>query len=234
MNKDIAFLQQWLNNHSNSNLAVDGIAGTLTRSAFILCFVNKNAKAVTEDELLQLARELGDTDTKRIKAVSKVESGGSGWFDSGLPKILYERHLFYRLTRGKYSVTGYSNPVAGGYTLDANKDGVNDSWEKLALAVCKDQIAALSSISIGKFQVLGKYYKECGFSHPLDMLWSATHSEFNHYKMLRDYILNVANCRQAFLKLSTNPNDCRAFAKAYNGPAYEKFDYHNKLARAMR
>ena len=234
MNKDIAFLQQWINDHSNANLAVDGVAGTLTRSAFILCFVNRSVPAVTENELLKIAMDLGDTDTRRIKAVSKVESGGSGWFDSGLPKILYERHLFYRYTQGAFGTTEYSNKQPGGYSLDANKNGINDSWEKLAMAVCKDPMAALQSISIGKFQVLGKYYRECGYSHPIDMLWEASRSEIAHYAMLRDYILKVANCRSAFLKLSTNPDDCRALAKAYNGPGYEKFDYHNKLARAMR
>jgi hypothetical protein len=34
--------------------------------------------------------------------------------------------------------------------------------------------------------------------------------------------------------LSANPDDCRAFARAYNGPGYEANGaYHVKLARAM-
>jgi hypothetical protein len=33
--------------------------------------------------------------------------------------------------------------------------------------------------------------------------------------------------------ISTDPDDCRPFAKGYNGPKYEDFDYHEKLAKAM-
>lgn len=234
MNSEIAFIQQFLNDHAGTNLTVDGVFGTLSRASFIMAFVNKNAEGITGDQLMNIAKDLGDTSVRRIVAVSKVESGGSGFFDSGLVKILFERHLFHKATRGKWSVTPYSNPEAGGYTLDADRNGINDSWEKLAMAIAKDPMSALTSISIGKFQILGKYYSECGYSHPIEMLWEATQSEYAHYKMLRDYILNVAKCKSAFLKLSTNPDDCRALAKAYNGPAYEKFDYHNKLARAMR
>lgn len=92
-------LQSWLNAHGAiPKLKEDGIGGTLTKCAIIQVFVNKNAKAITEEEIINISKELGETTSKRIKAVSKVESGGSGWFNSGLPKILYERHYFYKLT----------------------------------------------------------------------------------------------------------------------------------------
>ena len=63
---------------------------------------------------------------------------------------------------------------------------------------------------------------------------AARNSQRAHYMMLRDYILKVANLKPAFLKLSTNPADCEAFARGYNGGGYKKYDYHNKLAKAMR
>lgn len=234
---NIKELQQWLNDHgANPKLTVDGLAGTLTRAAIIQVFVNKNAKAITEDELLSIAKELGDTNTKRIKAVAKVESGGAGWFDSGLPKILYERHYFYKLTTDAIrKITGwFINKDAGDYTTDANKNGINDSWEKLALAACKDPDAAFKSISIGKFQVMGNYYKELGFSHPIEMLWAARNSEYEQYKMLSGYILKVANMKKDFLALSTNPQTNVPFARKYNGVNYKKYNYDVKLAQAMK
>ena len=118
--------------------------------------------------------------------------------------------------------------------MDANKNSINDSWEKLSLAACKDPLAAFQSVSIGKFQVMGQWYRQCGFDHPIEMLWAASIDEYAHYKMLRDYILKVANLQAAFLKISSNPENCRDFARGYNGPAYAKYDYHSKIAKEMR
>lgn len=230
-------LQRWLNAHgATPKLVEDGIGGTLTRAAIIQVFVNKSASAITEGELLTIAKLLGDTDTKRIKAVSFVESAGSGWFNSGLPKILYERHYFYKLTSAAIrNLTGwFIGRTSGGYTTDVNNNGINDSWEKLAEAACKDPDAAFQSISIGKFQVMGAYYKELGYNHPIDMLWDARNSEYAHYRMLVGYITKVARMTSAYKKLSTNPEHCREFALRYNGKAYEKNNYHIKLANAMK
>lgn len=235
-------LQLWINAKIKSEglaitpLVADGIPGPLTRSTFILLFVNKNARAIDETERLLIAKSLGDVNTKRIRAVAQVESAGSGWFDSGLPKILYERHYLYRqLKKTIYWLNlGFlSNSSSGGYTIDADKNGINDNWDKLAAAVCIDPDAAFQSVSIGSFQVMGKWYRECGYKHPIDMLWAARNSEYEHYKMLAGFI-KANNLTKAFLAISTNANDNVRFVEAYNGPAWRKNDYANKLAKAMR
>lgn len=232
-NPDVAWIQAWLNANCGTDLEIDGVWGSSSRRTFISAMACRTAPAITEQELQTIAEQLGDSDTKRIKAVADVESNGSGWFNSGLPKILWERHKFWAMLPADKTVSWYSNPVAGDYTMDANKNGINDSWEKLSLAIGKDPLAALKSISIGKFQVLGEYYRECGYNHPIEMLCAASRDEYAHYAMLRDYILNVAKLKEAFLALSTNPNDNRAFARGYNGKGYRKYEYHNKLAKAM-
>ena len=234
-------LQLWINAKIKSEgLAItplnpDGLPGPLTRSTFILLFVNKNARAIDETERLLIAKSLGDVNTKRIRAVAQVESAGSGWFDSGLPKILYERHYFHKFVKKTISwVTGFiSNPSSGGYTVDANKNGINDNWDKLAAAVCIDPYGALQSVSIGSFQVMGRWYKDCGYKHPIDMLWAARNSEYEHWKMLAGFI-KANNLTKAFLAISTNASDNVRFVEAYNGPAWRKNDYANKLAKAMR
>lgn len=232
-NRNVAWVQKWLNAHAGTNLVVDGIFGVMSRSTFLLAFANKNAPAITETELLQIARGLGDNNTRRIRAVATVESNGGGWFNNGLPKILYEQHLFWRETTEPKEIKWYSNPNAGNYTLDSNNNDINDSWEKLSFAIGRDPLAAFKSISIGKFQVLGRWYRQCGYNHPIEMLWAARNSELAHYQMLRDYILNVANLQSAFLALNSNAESNRAFAKGYNGVAYADNQYHHKLANAL-
>lgn len=233
-------LQQWLNDKgANPKLVCDGIGGPKTRNALIQVFTNKNAAAVTADHISKLAKKLGDTTDKRINAVAKVESSGSAYANDGLVKILYERHYFYKFVKRVIYFPNsndqfLSNPQYGGYTIDFNKNNINDSWEKLAYAACIDPDGAFQSISIGKFQVMGSHYKHLGYSHPIDMLWDASRNENSHYDMLVGYILNVANLKAAFLKLSTNAETCRAFAKGYNGSKYQQYDYHNKLAKAMK
>lgn len=235
---DIENLQEWLNNHgAYPKLKVNGVAGSKTKQAIIQVFTNINAIPITQEQLLFIAKDLGDVDTKRIKAVAKVESGGSGWDSNGLVKILYERHLFYKYTKKviKWLSFGYlSYSSAGGYTTDINGNKINDSWDKLVEAICINPDAAIQSVSIGKFQVLGKWYKQCGYSSPIEMLYAATKDEYSHYKMLRDYILNVANLKKAFLKISKTPASCAEFAYGYNGSNYKKYKYDEKIAQAYR
>ena len=98
-NPDVAWIQAWLNANCGTKLEVDGVWGTSSRAEFIHAMTNRNASPILPRELLSIAKDLGDTNTKRIKAVAVVESGGSGgWFNSGLPKILYERHKFWEWT----------------------------------------------------------------------------------------------------------------------------------------
>lgn len=235
-------LQRWLNDKINQEglnikpLVEDGKAGPLTRSTFILVFVNKNARAITDAERLAVAKSLGESTSKRITAVAQVESSGSGWFDSGLVKILYERHYFYKAVKktiGWLSFGLLAAPSSGGYTIDADKNDINDNWDKLAAAVCINPDAALESVSIGSFQVMGKWYKDCGYNHPIDMLWDARNGEYAHYKMLAGFI-KANNLLPQFRAVSTNSKDNIPFVRAYNGPAWEKNDYANKLAKAMR
>ena len=78
---NVAWMQKWLNS-KGADLVVDGQGGSLTRAAIIQVFVNKNAQAITQEQLQSIARDLGDSSTNRINAVAKVESAGGGWFDS--------------------------------------------------------------------------------------------------------------------------------------------------------
>lgn len=227
--------QQFLKKKNFYFGAIDGIIGKNTKAAILECFKNKNAVAIQENDKLQIAHLLGDTNIIRINAVAKVESTGSGWFKNGQPKILYERHKFWKhnddISAPKSTYFNY--PSWGNYTTDANKNGINDSYDKLLKACEYDPHAAFMSVSMGSFQVLGEYYKEMGYATPWDMLYAMTHDEKAHYLSLANYI-KMCNGQKKFLALSAKPDDCRPFAAMYNGSQYAKHDYHGKLAAAMR
>lgn len=226
---NISEFQSWLNRHGAS-IKVDGQAGPATRAAIMQVFTNKNAKAITPAAIEDIAARLG-VSGRKVRAVSKVESGGGGWNDQGQPKILWERHYFFK--RILIAIPWISNPKGGDYTLDSNKNGVNDSWEKLCLAACRKPIAAFESASWGKFQIMGAHAKALGYENALEFAYSMVNDERAHYEALAAFV-RVNGLIPAMNKLSTNPEDCRAFAKRYNGAAYEKFGYHRKLAEAMK
>lgn len=230
MNPKLAALQTWLNAKGwKPQLVVDGLPGPATREAFMGIFANRAAPAVTEPELAAFAARLGGT-LKQIRAVAAVESGGSGFLHTGHPKILWERHHFWK--RLQLAAPLISNPKPGGYTLDANRNGVNDSWEKLTEAAMHAPAWAIESCSWGKFQVMGFWWKPLGYASAIDFAWSMRESEAGHFEALVRYIQHN-KLAGAFQALSADPETSRAFARGYNGRRYEDFDYHTKLARAM-
>lgn len=219
----VADLQRWLNERGAS-LDVDGKGGPKTRAAILDVFANKDAPAVTDAELAEFAERCGAS-LKQLQAVAKVESAGGGFTTAGRPKILYERHYFWRLTNGVHGHKSWSNPKGGGYS--------EDSWNKLTLAACVDPDAAFASCSWGKFQIMGAHWQALGYPSPVSMAYTMRQSEADHYEALVRFI--AANrLTDEMRAISRDPETCRAFAKAYNGPAYERFSYHTKLAEAMR
>lgn len=234
---NLADLQAWLNARGAS-IVVDGKPGPATRRAILDTFINTSAPAVTRQQMAAIATRLGGT-ARQLAAVAKVESAGGGWDDKGRLKCLYERHYFWRRLRIK--IPFLSNPVPGGYTIDADRDGINDSWEKVADAAMRNPIAAFESASWGKFQIMGAHAsadparkgKVVFDGNAIDFVWWLTRAEAYHYQALARFI-EVNGLVPAFRALSDDPEACRAFARGYNGTRYADGNYHGKLAAAMR
>lgn len=205
-------------------VVADGKFGPVSKAALIAKFSNPNAPAVTPADMTILASRLGCT-VQQIKAVAQVESGGSGFDNSGRPKILYERHLFHRLTGGKWSPSPFSLASGGGYN--------EPSWDKLASACARDPDAAFSAASWGKFQVLGTHWSKLGYASPYELAHSTVDSEYAHYELLVRYI-ETFGLVDDIRRISSDPADCIGFAQGYNGPAFRRFDYHTKIARGMK
>lgn len=224
--------QAWINSRTlgPSRLIVDGVGGPATRAATLAVFSNVHAPAATDAQKTEIAKRLGGT-LRQFNAVIKVEAAGKGFLDSGQPKILYERHYAWKRLRIK--IPFLSDPVAGGYTLDADGDGINDSWEKLADMANRNPDIAFESCSWGAGQIMGAHWKRLGYSSVFEMAWSMRESEIGHFEAMARYI-EAFGLKPAFQALTTTAAMCVPFAKGYNGPGYLRNSYHVKLAGAMR
>ena len=230
-NPKVAALQSWLNlKGMKPQLTVDGLGGPATRAAIITLFANRFAPAIPPDELVTIADRLGCT-VRQLLAVAQVESSGGGFDLQGRPKILWERHYFWK--RVQLRIPLVSDPAPGGYTLDANDNGVNDSWEKLAMAACRNPAAAFESASWGKFQIMGAWWDKLGYSSAAEFAWSMRESEAAHYESLVRYVERFG-LTAAIRAIDGNPANCAAFARGYNGPQFAKFNYDGKIAAAWR
>ena len=228
MSERILNLQSWLNAHG-ARLLLDGAWGPATRAAVIDTFRNRAAPAATGDDIRAIALDLGCTE-RQIKAIAKVESNGGGWDDAGLLKCLWERHWLWR--RVKLAVPFLSDPTAGGYTIDADLDGINDSWEKLADAAGRFGFAvAAECASFGKFQIMGAHWKALGYRSVADFIWQLSRSEAAHYEAFGRFI-RANGLIGALRQVSGNPADCLAFARGYNGKGQRGYDA--RIAAAFR
>lgn len=219
-------LQSWLNERG-ANIVVDGKAGPATRAAIIETFRNRNAQAASDEEKASIARALGGS-LKQLQAVDKVESGGAGWDNSGLLKCLFERHYVWR--RLRVIIPVLSNPTPGGYTIDADRDGINDSWEKVADMAMRNPLVAFESASWGKFQIMGAHAKSLGYDNAVEFAWQLSRDEAAHYRALAAFI-RVNKLQPAFLALSTDWRANTPFARGYNGKGQQGYD--KRLAAAM-
>ncbi|MEE3101941.1 MAG: N-acetylmuramidase family protein, partial [Pseudomonadota bacterium] len=107
------------------------------------------------------AAEALDCDVAAIRAVAEVESRGAAFLASGRPPILFERHVFHRLTAGRWSSTypAISNPAAGGYGAAGDAQ-----YARLRAAMDLDRAAALEAASWGRWQVMGFNARLCGWA----------------------------------------------------------------------
>ena len=105
------------------------------------------------------ARAIANVDAATLWAVLAIESSGFGFLPSRRPVILFERHIFHRLTAGKFDGedSDISNPGSGGYRGGAAE------YARLDRASALDLDAALQSTSWGLGQLLGCHYEQIGY-----------------------------------------------------------------------
>lgn len=182
-------------------------------------------KTLTEDDYNVAAWKLGCSPAA-IKAVASVESSGSGFLASGEPKILFEPHIFSRLTNGKYdkSHPRTSYKKWGTYPYGA----VNSQHGKLAEAIKLDREAALQSCSWGEFQIMGFNYNVCKYKNVQELVNAAYKGADGHLDMFVRYVIGRS------LDDELQRLDWAGFAYGYNGPGYAQNRYDTKMAEAYK
>jgi len=153
-------------------------------------------------------------------SVLSVETSGCGYLPDRRPKILFERHIFSRLTGGQYDADDpdISNPTAGGYGA-----GGANQYLRLQAAVQLDGEAALKSASWGLGQIMGENYSGAGFSDVDSMVTAMVVSEDAQLNGMANFIKNNG------MNQSLENHDWAGFARLYNGPNYAANNYDGLL-----
>jgi hypothetical protein len=166
-----------------------------------------------------------------LRAVAEVEAPDGGFLLDGRIRVLFEAHVFYRQTGGKFAAT-HPTLCCEQWTRafyargkDADQRGFRE-LDRLEAAILLDRKAALSSASYGKFQIMGFNHRSCAypdvesFYHAMRRDEQAQLDAFCH--LLRAHGMVVA----------LRELDWQKFARLYNGPGFSKNSYDSKLATA--
>ena len=212
---------------ARGRLVADGIYGPKTEAYLS---GSETGHLLKQSDLVAASQKLG-VDIASVMAVNEVESLGSGFIRPGQPRILFERHVFYRQLRSRKIDTaplqkrypGIVNPSRGGYA------GGRSEYTRLAVAVDIHRDSAYESASWGAFQIMGFHWKLLGFDSPQDFVDYASSDEAAQLDMFVRFIMADSNLHKALQgkKWST-------FARLYNGPAYAENLYDVKMARAYK
>lgn len=185
---------------------------------------------LTNEQIKELASKHG-IEYACLKAVIEIEAGGNG-FINGLPKILYEPHIMYRLLTNKKYITIRNNLMKDHPNLCYSRWGmykygtVSNQHNKLKIASQYDRDTALESCSWGLGQVMGFHWKSLGYDSLQEFINDMYHSEAKQIEAMLRFI------KTNKLMIHLKSKDWARFARGYNGAGYAKNNYHNKLAHA--
>ena len=184
---------------------------------------------VLKNEIVQIADE-HNLDRASLFAVIEVESGGRLTASVGgrnEPLIRFEGHYFYRLLpnskRNKALARGLASSKAGQVK---NPYRQVSRWKLLKRAERIDRDAALQSCSWGCGQVIGSHWRWLGYSSVDGLVSEARSGAGGQLRLMMRYI------KKAGLIRKLQSHDWAGFARAYNGPAYRRYNYHIKLRDA--
>ncbi len=186
---------------------------------------------ISKIEFQNCAKAL-DVDLATIMAVAEVESAGNGFLESGVPKILFEPHVFWKQLKAKgLNPLDYAKgnedilyPVYGSkpYGDVASQHG------RLTRACKINREAALRSASWGAFQIMGYNFYLCGFMTLQAFINAMYAGQDEHLRAFTGYILKTG------LDDELRNKAWAQFAVQYNGPLYMRNKYDVRLKAAYK
>lgn len=139
-----------------------------------------------EDHDFETAAHLLDCDVAGVSAVAEVESAGEGFLQDGRTKILFEGHIFFKYTKGKYK-DSHPDICYTPWTKKYYLGGVKE-YSRLEKAESLDKTAARMSASYGKFQIMGFNFPLCGYASVDDFYNAMQIDEGMHLSAFIEYI----------------------------------------------
>jgi hypothetical protein len=198
------------------NLSLALARGVIMQEVAMMEFQG-NAEAISSAGLATMAGNLG-VHVAEIWAVLAVETSGCGYLADRRPQILFERHVFHRLTKGKYDDGDISDPNPGGYGPRGAAQ-----YNRLARAMMKDRNAALQSASWGIGQIMGMNHTLAAFRNVEDMVVAMSTSEDQQLAAMAAFLVGTG------LRATLQAHDWASFARGYNGPNYAINRYDLRL-----
>lgn len=185
---------------------------------------------LTIGDLQAAAIELG-LSLPIMAAFAQVEAAGEGFDTLQRPRILFERHIFYKQLAASLGTAAADdmarkypqlcNPKRGGYQGGATE------WSRLQTAMTINRNAAIESASWGMFQIMGFHWQSLGYASAADFMAAMCRSESQHLQAVTKFIANDRT-----LLAALKARKWADAARRYNGPAYKENRYDQKLAEA--
>ena len=165
----------------------------------------------TEDDYRRLAARL-KVDGPTLMAVQKVEARQGGFAPDGKLLILFEPHIFSRLTSHKFDESNPKVSYASWNPRGYPKDQAG-RWAQLNEAFTLDPAAAYSAASYGSYSIMGQNFRAAGFETPSEFVQFMAESEVNQLEAF----VRFADTHHILPDLQRR--DWVGFARKYNGPA---------------
>jgi N-acetylmuramidase len=178
--------------------------------SFIDSLVAETRAPLTREHFAAAAQRLDGAEAEVVQAVVEVESGAAGFAPDGRPIILFEPHIFSRLTANRFDAT---NPNVSYPRWDRSRYPGDQAgrWAQLREAYGLDPEAAVASASWGLFQIMGMNHGKCGF--PTATAFVADMAK-SHVRQLAAF---EAFVRSSGLVDELKNKDWDGFARLYNG-----------------
>ena len=172
---------------------------------------------LTDTDYNSTANDLG-LEVEVIKAVTRVESNGSGFTSDSRPIIRFEAHIF---SSTKYGTNHFYDKLfptisvlkRNNSLVQGGDAGQKREYDRLIQAMALDSDAALKSTSWGLFQIMGFNYQTAGFNSVGSMIKAMYKSEGEQLKAFASFISK--NNLVKYLK--KDQHDWTGFALHYNG-----------------